>query len=778
MTYVLRGRRAVVLGVALACVLELAPHVPGPVTTAAGLWLLFAAPTALWYGTARKAVSTRDGALMVAFGLAVITDLVVPLGINTLLPLLGLAHPLTTIALSGGTAAVLILLGAFLPEAEPEPRTRRRDRATRGGRPVRTRGLRTVAALGALCLLLSVAGPTRLNNGFGGGVSMTALIAVAALLVLLLLRRGRWPVPVLELGLFSASAALLLLNSLRGWFITGHDIQREYEYFRLTLGGSLWDVSTYQNAYNACLSITLLPVSVYRLTAIPDVYVFKAVLPLVFAVTPVLVYRSVRNVAPQAVALLSAVFFVAFPTFFTDMTFLGRQEVAFLLLGCAMVVLTDPGRSLRSRRTVFLVFMVGIVLSHYSTGYVVVATMGMGVAADLLGRVVSLPGRRRTRRRSRSDQGTSFVTWWMVALPAALALVWAGPVTHTGGQLQSTVASAVQNVLHFGHDQSGSSDTSYSLFGGTKVSPDVRMGQYRTETVQETADKRAAGDYLPLTTVDPYRTPVVTQANLPLTSVGRAVQRLGLNVVTANGLLRQGAALLLQLLLLVGLLVTVRSRNRAFRPTRDQVTLSIGALGMLALITLLPQLSVDYSVLRAFQQGLLVFAPFVAGGMLWALHWAGRRTVPLACALVAGLLLDLTGVVPQALGGYPAQLQLNNSGQYYDLYYSNASERVAASWLMEQIDAAGGTNRPDAVVQAESFTFNRLQTVLTGPVVGNIYPTVVGTNTYVFLGATTVRSDQVSISYRGDRITYAYPVGLLDSSKNEIYSSEGAAIYK
>ena len=39
---------------------------------------------------------------------------------------------------------------------------------------------------------------------------------------------------------------------------------------------------------------------------------------------------------PQAVALLSAVFFVAFPTFFTDMTFLGRQEVAFLLLGCAM----------------------------------------------------------------------------------------------------------------------------------------------------------------------------------------------------------------------------------------------------------------------------------------------------------------------------------------------------------------------------------------------------------------------------------------------------------
>jgi uncharacterized membrane protein len=767
----LRGRRAVLLSVAAACVVEMWSGAPGLLTTPAGLWLLFGAPTAVWYGTAAKAVSRRDSALLLAVGFAVITDLLVALGVNTVLPWTGIAHPLTRIALGGAGSLVLVVLGALLPEARwPEPVRR-------------PPGLGPVAGLGALCLVLSVAGPIRLNNGLGGSVAMAALVAVTGLLVLLLMRRRRYSAEALQLGLFLAGASLLLMNSLRGWFITGHDIQREYEYFRLTLGGARWDISAYPNPYNACLSITLLPVSVYRLTAIPDIYVFKAVLPLLFAVTPVAVYRSVRNATSQLIALMSAVFFLAFPTFFTDMTFLGRQEVAFVLLGCCAVVLTDARRPLARRRLVFLVLAAGIVLSHYSTSYMVVATLGVSVAADLGWRLasvlaVTLRGRRR-RRRTGVQSGPAFVTWWMVAVTAALALVWAGPVTHTSGQLRSTMGTAVQELLHFGQGPSGSSDTSYSLLGGTAVSPQQRMTDYRAQSVQTTVQKRAAGDYLPLSVVGSYPTPVVAQQNMPLTSLGRLLGAVGVDVATLNGLLRQGAATMLQLLLLVGLVVTVRARRRrGFRPTRDQIVLTVGAIGGLVLITLVPQLSVDYSVLRAFQQGLLFFSPFIAAGMLWALRWAGRRTVPLACVVMAALMLDLTGVVPKALGGYPAQLQLSDAGQYYDLYYSDLRERVAASWLMQHIAATGGAGKPGSVVQAESFTFARLQTVLTGPVVGNIYPTVLGTDGYVFLGSTTVRDGQVSISYEGDRITYQYPVDLLDREKNEIYSSDAAAIYK
>lgn len=767
----LRGRLGVLVGVAVACVVEMVPGVPGALLTVAGLWLLFGAPLALWRGVASRVVSTRDGSLLLAAGMAVITDIVVALAVNTVLPFFGVDRPLTRVSLAGAMALTLIVIGAFAPEEERAERERRAF-WLRGGLPP---GAIPVAGLGAVALLLSVAGPIRLNNGFGGSVSMAALVAVAALLTLLMIRRWRYPVAVLGAGLFVAATALLLLNSLRGWSITGHDVQREYEYFRLTLGGSLWDISTYPDAYNACLSITLLPVSVFRLTAIPDTYVFKIVLPVLFALTPVLIHRAVRNVAPHLVSLLSAVLFMVFPTFLSDMTFLGRQEVAFVLLGCAMVVLTDSGRPVRVRRIAFVALLAGITLSHYATIYVLVAILGVALVTDLVwrraGRFRAARGRERKHRPAEAG---SFVTWWIVAGAAAMALVWAGPVTHTSGQLRTTLSDVVQTALHPGKSEGGSSDTSYSLFGGTSMTAQQRLDAYRAESLKKTAKGRAEGMYLPLKTVDAYSTPVVDKQNMPLTAAGRALDGVGVDVGTLNSVLRQSAAALLQLLLGVGLLVVVLGRRGAFRPVRDQTTLTVGAVVMLGLLTVIPSLSADYGVLRAFQQGLFFFAPFIAAGLLAALRWAGRRRMVIAYTVIVALFLDLTGVVPRLLGGYPAQLQLSNSGQYYDIYYPTTEERNAAYWLVRSFDAAG----KQSLVQTDRFTFNRQQTTITGPAVGDLFPTALRTDAYVLVGSSTVRTDRVTFSYEGDLVTYRYPLGLLDTTKNLLYSSEGARIYR
>ncbi len=756
-----RGRSGVLAGTALGCVVEMLPGLPGLPLTLAGLWLLLLAPTLVWRGTAARVVSTRDGSLLLAVGLTLITDMVVALGVNTLLPLVGDARPLTRTALASAAALTVIVLGMFLPEEARETR----DAQTAEARPGLPRGAVPVGALSTVTLLLSVAGPIRLNNGFGGGVSTAALVAVAALLLLILARRGRYPAAVLGCGLYAASLALLLLVSLRGWYITGHDIQREYEYFQLTLGGSRWNVAAYPNPYNACLSITLLPVSLVRLTAIPSVYVFKVVLPLLFALTPLLVHRTVRNVAPQLVSLLSAVFFLVFPTFYTDMTYLGRQEIAFVLLGCAMVVVTDAGRPLRARRTAFTVLLAGIVLSHYSTTYVVVGVLGIGFATDLLWRLVTRGKRRRLRRRDPLTSSRAFVSWWMVAVPAVLAVLWAAPITHTSGQLQTTLSNVYQGIVHLGHSQNT---------GGT---PQQQLAEYRAQTLIQTAGKRADGSYLPLSNVNAYPVTAVPTPNMPLTAAGRALQATGVSTVAVNGLLREAAALGFEALLLLGLVVTLRGRRKCFRPARDQVTLTVGSVGMVALLTVLPQLAVDYSVQRAFQQGLFCFAPFIAAGALWVARWFGRRSVAVVFVLVTGLFLDLTGVVPKLLGGYPAQLQLSNSGQYYDVYYPTTQERMASYWLSRQIDATPpGAAKP--VVQTDSFTFSREQTLFTGPVTGDIFPTVLDRNAYVLLGTTTVVQDTVTIYYQGDLVTYRYPMGLLQSTKDEIYSNEGAEIYR
>jgi uncharacterized membrane protein len=748
---------------ALAALVELVPGVPMPLLTCAGMWLLLGAPTALWYGFADRVVSTCDGRALIAVGLAVTTDMTVALLLNTVLPPLGDGHPLARAPLALGSAlTVLVIAWATQPAA----RQGRSDREP-------FTGLVTVSILGGVSVTLAVAGAIRLNNGLGSAVGVVALAAMAVLIVQLLRRRESYPEAVLGLGLFFVAAALLLLTSLRGWYITGHDIQREYEVFQLAASADRWDILAFKDPYNACLSITLLPTAVTRLTGIDGLYVFKAVFPLLFALTPPMIYRSVCNVAPRLVGLLSAAYFMAFPTFFTDMTFLARQEIAFLILGGAIVVLTDSGRPLRHRRIVFTVMLGGVVLSHYSTTYVLVVVLGVALLTDLAWRLLE-----RGRRRGRPlVHGPGFVTWWTVAAVAAATVLWTGPLTQTGYQLRRTVTVTIQDLIDPRHAQSGSSDTSYSLLGGTAITPQQRLSQYQHDTLKLTATDRANGHYLPLRAVEKYPVQAVSEPGLPLTGLGRALHGHGVDIGAVNRLMRQSAASLLQVLLLLGLAVCLWSRRRSFQPARDQVTLTVGMLFVIGLLTVLPQLSVDYGVLRAFQQGLFFYGPFIVAGSLWAFRWARRWTVPLASTLAVIFFLDLTGAIPQVIGGYPPQLNLNNAGQYYDIYYVHPQERSAINWV-ETRATEDQRQHVQSEVQTDRYTFSRLQTLIRGRASNDIFPTLISSDSYVFLGSTTVRKDETTTFYRGDLVTYRYPRGLLDSLKNQVYSSDGAEIFR
>ena len=101
-----------------------------------------------------------------------------------------------------------------------------------------------------------------------------------------------------------------------------------------------------------------------------------------------------------------------------------------------------------------------------------------------------------------------------------------------------------------------------------------------------------------------------------------------------------------------------RRPERLSGPPSRSVALSLtwGAMGgARPLIVLVPNLSVDYGVLRAFQQTLLVIAPVMATGLWIAAAPASRRprAAPRGRRPVV-LLLVLTGVLPALLGGHAA----------------------------------------------------------------------------------------------------------------------------
>ncbi|MDX6476444.1 MAG: hypothetical protein QOH95_1955, partial [Gaiellaceae bacterium] len=116
-------------------------------------------------------------------------------------------------------------------------------------------GSRLIAG-GALAVVAAIIGAMRLNNGASGTFTVLMLVAVTSIFALVILRRARLTTTVISIVLYELGLATLLMTSLRGWYVTGHDIQLEYQVFQLTARNGIWDMSRFQDPYNACMSIT------------------------------------------------------------------------------------------------------------------------------------------------------------------------------------------------------------------------------------------------------------------------------------------------------------------------------------------------------------------------------------------------------------------------------------------------------------------------------------------------------------------------------------------
>jgi uncharacterized membrane protein len=769
-----RWASAVVLAlVAVGATVVVAQDVATPVVRpVAGLLLLFGIPTYLVLATWRWKGTALLEAALCSFVAVLLAIMLGGLALNEGLPLLGVDRPLDRLPVLIATDVGLVALAML--------RTRRR-----GGyhefRAVRVTHRRSPARLdrwilGASLVLVAAAisGAIRLNNNAGGEVTMVMLCGVTIVLAALIRCRWRLRGTTIALTIYLLALALLFMTSLRGWDVIGHDSALEFYVYQLAHDNGLWQMEMFRSAYNACLSITILPSVVSVLTGVPGAYVFKVLFPLAFAACPVITYLIARRFASTRIAVLAATYFIAFPTFFTDMPFLNRQAIAFLFVGMIFLVATNARWSVRRRRLWVAALSVGVVLSHYSTTYVLIAIL---VSALTVRVVVALAARLIPRLRRLAPESLReeprVLGLVNVTVLVVLAVVWTGPLTHTGGQVATTVAQLASALTGGGAGQQ-SSDVAYSIVGGTEVSREQRMQDFIDDTFEETAVARADGAYFPVELVQRYPTPVLEPAMMPLTPVGDALEVVGVDVAWLNDVMREGAARLLQLFVCIGFLFVLLRRARGLRVSGELFFLAIGAFAAIAAQVVLPALSVDYGVLRAFQQSLLVIAPFLAAGSVHILGPLGARwSSRIASGLALWFVLSLTGVVPQLTGGYGAQLHLNNSGEYYDLYYSHPEEVAAAAWIEDRVRADG-----EGVIKTQipgSLLYGFSSEIFVDRI---IYPAEVGPHDYVVLGATTVLEDRAVVEHGGDRLAYRYPIAFLDENKDLVFHDGKAVIYR
>ena len=719
--------------------------------------------------------------LLFAFGSSVLGLVLVGLLLNTVLPVAGVDRPLQPAVLAATSLlANLGLLawrrgsGSLLPADTPILLRRSADAR-----------LELAQALAAASVVLAVVGAVRLNNGAGGGVALVALVLTGAALVVLMVRAEGSVARDLRC-LWLVAVSLLLATSLRGWSITGHDIQSEYLTFLLTNDAQRWQMSSWENAYNACLSLNILPTVLAQTTGLPGVLVFKLLLQLVFALVPVLTFLLARRFLSRRLALASAVLTMALPTFYTDMPYLVRQEVAFFFLGLLLLAATAPAPR-RPRIVLAVVFGVGVVLSHYSTTYLLLLGLVLGLVAmtgwHRLRRTAWMRGRlgEETEERSR---GVLLAPALMLSLALA-SWVWAGPVTDTGGHATQVARDAVAAILGQGKDTPGSSDLQYTLFSRDTTTPRERLDLFVGETLdaRKQAPRRALLIKHPGKAV--LKPDIVSASKLPLTGAGERLESLGPDADSVVTGARFAAAGLIQLLLLVGVVRLVRRRKVADeRPALDTpakrlpeevVFVSLGTVGALGVIVLVPTLSVDYGVLRAFQQATLVVAPVMAVGLWLLVQRFTSRSGALAAVVPVGLLLVLSGAVPAILGGYSPRLALSNTGTYYDRYFASDSDVQAVDWVA----AAGqGRVRPAGVIANRNIGVRVLSVRKDARVADRLYPTLLTKGDYVFVDSRLQDTGRSAVFYTGDLITYRYPLRKLDRQMDLVYSSQLTRIYR
>ncbi len=265
---------------------------------------------------------------------------------------------------------------------------------------------------------------------------------------------------------------------------------------------------------------------------------------------------------------------------------------------------------------------------------------------------------------------------------------------------------------------------------------------------------------------------------VPLTPIGEFLEEKGIDSRNLNYNLKQMSAKLLQLLIIIGFIFIALNR-KFIRKSIDPefLLLAEGSLFLVAIQIVLPILSIEYGVLRAFQQALFFLGIFaILGSCAVAGKFKASTQMKFATLLTFGFFLSSTGVVVYLTGGYEPQIHLYSSGKYYDVYYLHNSEIAGINWLENKIKIDGGYYQSE--VQSDRYLPLETEYAENVDMQNDIHPGLIRKDSYVFLGFNNINNERSTALYKGNLITYNYPINFLEENKNLLYSSGGVKIYK
>jgi uncharacterized membrane protein len=222
--------------------------------------------------------------------------------------------------------------------------------------------------------LLSIVGAMWVNVYGNNIILLLLIISVVSLFAVGVFSRRILPPRFYSLAVILIAIAILYHSSLISKHIVtfGSDIPVEYFAFKLTQNNAHWSSTNPfpgnigYGRTNAMLSVTILPTIYSTVLNVDSIWIFKALIPFIFSLVPLVLYYTWKGHVGEKYAFISVFLFIAQATFYTEMLALTRQMVAELFFALLFLVILNKKFGSSNKIICFTIFSFALVVSHYA----------------------------------------------------------------------------------------------------------------------------------------------------------------------------------------------------------------------------------------------------------------------------------------------------------------------------------------------------------------------------------------------------------------------------
>ena len=518
--------------------------------------------------------------LLYTVGLSIAFVMAIGVILNFALPPLGVSRPIATLPVIIAVTIVLLILG-FVAYKRDKNFTPAGPLSEKGeGKAKVGLGARLNPFLLAVLLpLLAILGAI-LVNSYQNNALILALIFIIALIIGLVAFDKFIPPQAYPLLIIMIAMSLLYQTTLLSDYLVGSDIHLEYYYAKLVSESGYWSASI-ASTINSCLSVVILAPVYSLLLNLDIVWLFKIVYPFFSCLAPLALFRILRLQIGPRYAFLAAIFFIAMPMFFMDMTQLARQQISELFFVLVILLMVDRKLTLLQRTVLVVIFGFGVIVSYYGLG------TGYAIGYITIGMLVLLIIKSRLGRK----------LWqWVVGKSSSLPDDLASGGAFTKKALAIIVSvSLVFMFAYYGVVASGAG------LSGYQVAKEI------AETTVSTIAASPIGRFPSLN--------LLAKEPLVQTAVG-----LDFSMASPGGKLWRVLQYLVELFLVVGFFRLIFRPAGLGKLKAEYIALVIVSVLILLGVFVLPTWSYSMGVTRIWQITLLLLAPlFIFGGETIAL---------------------------------------------------------------------------------------------------------------------------------------------------------------